>query len=185
MSEQLLGIIIGAGAAILGGVIGGFVQGVAWYRFELRRAAREEKKRWIEIALEWAAKGRRESLLRVDLEGADLRGIDLTPGEGQERGADLSYANLSGVNLCYAQLAKANLSGADLREANLGLATLTGAILSGADLRGALLGYARLDGAILGTDDLKLDNLGRIFPGYIKYDDSTVWPDDFTPPQRQ
>ncbi len=67
MGEQLIGVIIGASAAIIGGVIGGIVRGWAWYRFELKRAAREEKKRWAEIALEWAARGRLESLRRASM----------------------------------------------------------------------------------------------------------------------
>jgi len=74
---DLFAVLIGAAAAIVGGIIGGWVQGLAWYRFELKRAADERRRRSTEIALEWATSGRPDSLRRADLQGADLREIDL------------------------------------------------------------------------------------------------------------
>ncbi len=64
-------------------------------------------------------------------------------------GCDLSDANLTGVNLTYADLSKANLSGANLAGVQLGQANLSGANLAGADLTGAKLYMANLTGATL------------------------------------
>ncbi|NDD52822.1 pentapeptide repeat-containing protein [bacterium] len=61
---------------------------------------------------------------------ANLSGADLC-------GANLSKANLSGADLCGADLSGANLSGADLSKANLWRADLTGANLYMANLYGA------------------------------------------------
>ena len=129
----------------------------------------------------------------VNLEGVDLRGADL-------RGANLRFADLTGAylrdvrydystiwpedvrdvlrvwrgdkylfraDLHRADLRDAILSGADLRFADLTNANLRGADLNGADLTRAYLTDADLTGAIL--DD-------------IIYDDSTIWPEGFTPP---
>ena len=60
---------------------------------------------------------------RANLSGADLCGVDLS-------GADLRYANLSNTDLSYATLCNANLSGADLRYANMRDANLSGADVS-------------------------------------------------------
>ena len=168
MSEQLIGVIIGASAAIIGGVIGGFVQGWAWYRFEIKRAARQEKKRWIKIALEWAETRPFGSLRRADLEGADLRGVDLGRDKRTGKCADLSYANLRAAYLKEANLNSADLRGADLREARLRGANLEWAVLNSADLRGAnLKGVIKLDTAKLRR---------------TKYNNDTIWPEGFSPP---
>ena len=71
-------------------------------------------------------------------------------------------ANLSGADLCWANLREAdlrgaNLSGADLCWANLSGAILCGANLSGSDLREADLSWAILSGA--------------------RYSDATTWPE--------
>ena len=71
--------------------------------------------------------------------------------------ANLKGANLSGMGLSDCFLAGANLVGANLRDANLLESNLTGADLTGADLTGA-----ELEGVI--------------------YDNSTIWPEGFTPP---
>lgn len=62
--------------------------------------------------------------------------------------ADLSGANLYGVDLSGADLRDANLYGADLSSANLSDANLSGANLRSADLRDASLGdtYGKLQG---------------------------------------
>lgn len=67
---------------------------------------------------------------RLDLRGANLRGVDL-------RGADLRKADLLGANL-----SEADLRGADLFGANLRGADLFGANLRGANLRGANLDFS-------------------------------------------
>ncbi len=76
------------------------------------------------------------------------RGVD-----GGERanlsGANLCSADLSGANLSGANLCSADLSGADLRSANLRSADLSSADLSGADLRSADLRSADLRSANL------------------------------------
>ncbi len=72
------------------------------------------------------------------------------------------------------------LEGADLRELDLrntslqGL-NLTGADLSRADLRGADLSGADLSGALMKTDSK--DGLVKA----AKYNEETIWPDDFDP----
>jgi len=60
------------------------------------------------------------------------------------RGADLSYADLSGANLRGADLSDADLSGANLRGADLSDADLSGANLSDADLSDANLRGAEM-----------------------------------------
>ncbi len=74
-------------------------------------------------------------------------------------GADLGEANLEGVNLSVANLARAYLGGANLtgaslwgtnlEGANLGETNLTGASLWGTNLEGANLGETNLTGADL------------------------------------
>ena len=64
-------------------------------------------------------------------------------------GCDLSDANLTGINLAYADLSDANLSGANLAGVQLGQANLSGANLSGADLTGAKLYMTNLSSANL------------------------------------
>lgn len=74
--------------------------------------------------------------------------------------ADLSTANVGGMdlrraNLVGADLAGANLGGTDLRGADLRGANLGGAFLGGADLVGATLGGAFFGGANLGGTDVR------------------------------
>lgn len=92
--------------------------------------------------------------IRADLSGVDLEYADLD-------GADLRDANLSGADLRGADLRNANLwyadlRGADLRDASLGCADLEYADLGGANLSGADLEYADLRDA-----DLRGANLGH------------------------
>ncbi len=130
----------------------------------------------------------------LDLAGMNLAGLYL-------RGADFSAADLEGANLNLTDLAApdapdplsslgqlrpigsptdftgANLCGADLVGANLGGANLTRANLSGADLRFTLLSETVLYGADLSETQLKQEFLRG-----VSYDNSTIWPDGFTPP---
>lgn len=78
----------------------------------------------------------------ANLQGADLRGVDLR--EANLQGADLQRADLRGADLRGANLQWAGLQGADLRRADL-----QGANLQWADLRGAYLRRADLRGANL------------------------------------
>ena len=92
--------------------------------------------------------------IRADLSGVDLEYADLD-------GADLRDANLSGADLRGADLRSANLWYADLRGADLRDASLGCADLGYADLGGANLGGADLSGADLRDTDLRGANLGH------------------------
>lgn len=81
-------------------------------------------------------------LVREHGSGADLSGANLY-------GVNLSRADLSGANLFGADLSRAHLSGADLSEADLSEANLSGAYLYGARLSGADLSEVDLSGAYL------------------------------------
>ena len=100
---------------------------------------------------------------------ADLSGVDLEYADLD--GADLRDANLSGADLRGADLRSANLwyadlRGADLRDASLGCADLGYADLGGANLSGADLEYADLRDADLRGADLGHANLyGADFSG--------------------
>ena len=104
--------------------------------------------------------------IRADLSGADIYGLDL-------RGANLYGANLIRADLRVAYLIKAdlreaNLSGANLSGADLYEANLSGADISGADLREANLSGANLSGADLRGADLSGANLrlAKNIPSY-------------------
>ena len=64
---------------------------------------------------------------RADLSGADLYGVDLTS-------ASLRAADLTGANLTSANLYRVDLTGANLTDAVLTRANLTGVDLTGVDL---------------------------------------------------
>ena len=67
----LCGTLIGAVAAIIGGVAGGWLQGRSWYHYEQKRAVAEKRESWRRKALEWAIRGREDSFRDADLQGAD------------------------------------------------------------------------------------------------------------------
>ncbi len=120
------------------------------------------------------------SLREINLSQADLRQANLRHTNLSH--ANLQVASLGEANLSEARLTEANLSGADLRQANLG-----GAHLEQANLRGAYMGWADLNQADLNEADLTGTNLdGASLNGAnligIKYDDKTIWPAGFTPP---
>ena len=123
--------------------------------------------------------------LYADLEGVDLTGADLSrtevpagvTGKAWPRGFADSYraprwrARFSDATLDRAKLDRivgwkgdfrgARLRNASLTEADLTDADFTGADLTGADLSGSVLDGARFDAA--------------------RWDDTTRWPDGFTP----
>ena len=122
------------------------------------------------------------------LAGAELTGLNL--GYTYMANANLADADLFEVTLVRAWLIEANLTHttmdnadlsdaillqADLTDANLEEANLTGAILQGANMSGANLSGANLTGA-----DLTGANLTDIY-----YQQSTTWPEGFTPPPSQ
>jgi hypothetical protein len=104
--------------------------------------------------------GASSELERVDLRNAELHGLAIP-------NVCFAHSNLEGAQLLGAALGGATLSGAILRNADLTGADLRGADLKGADLTGADLSGARLQGAEL--------------HGVIA-DNTTVWPEGFTPP---
>ena len=109
------------------------------------------------------------------LHSSDLRGVVFTATikHADLCRSDLSQANferapnLCGIQLDRTKLVDASFKGADLDGAQLWRADLTCANLNGAALRGADLSGATLRGANL-TD--------------IVYDETTKWPEGFSPP---
>ena len=91
---------------------------------------------------------------------ADRQNVDL-------RGLELFYANFQGANL-----SGANMSGMDL----------TGADFAGANLTGANLIGATLDYAFFLETNLTGAKLTRASMSGIIWDDSTIWPVGFVPP---
>ena len=83
--------------------------------------------------------------------------LDTNGKEGSR--ANLTRANLYGVNLTHANLTRANLYGANLTRANLTRANLTRANLDGVNLHGANLTHANLEGANLFSANLDWANL--------------------------
>jgi uncharacterized protein YjbI with pentapeptide repeats len=141
----------------------------------------------------------------LDLREAQLAGLDISDADLSD--ADLTDADLTGADLSGADLSDADLSGADLSDAVLSDAVLSGAVLSGAvlsdaDLTGAYLLFADLTGAYLFVADLTgaaladADLTGAYLPGAdltgadltdadltdVRYDETTVWPENFDPP---
>jgi uncharacterized protein YjbI with pentapeptide repeats len=98
----------------------------------------------------------------ADLSGAELCGADLINANlsgADLSGADLINADLSGADLSSADLSGADLSGADLINANLSSAELCGADLINANLSGADLINANLSGTDLINANLSGANL--------------------------
>lgn len=91
---------------------------------------------------------------------ADCRNVDL-------RGLDLFYANFQGADLTGANLSGMDLTGADFSEANL----------TGANLIGATLDYAYFFNTVLTNAKMT-----RVSIEGIVWDDTTIWPTGFVPP---
>jgi len=89
----------------------------------------------------------RESLIRVDFSGKDLRDAEFT--KANLRQGNLSHADLRGVSFFAANLEEANLEGANLSGATLDLARFNRANLTNAILEGAFVANARFAGAII------------------------------------
>lgn len=101
----------------------------------------------------------REEARRIDLRSTELAGLPLRTFEFDEpprlSRAFLTWANLSRADLRGIDLSDAIVNGADLRKARLAWARLDGAGLVRADLRGAHLSDTRLLGADLSGADLR------------------------------
>src|SRR5215468_9202895 len=99
---------------------------------------------------------------RLSLPGADLTSVDLRWANLQGAnlvGADLTNVDLQGASLTKASLARAKLTGADLRGVNLAGADFTRADLTKAKLVGATLTRASLTRTDLPQADLARANL--------------------------
>jgi hypothetical protein len=111
-----------------------------------------------------AARAARSQGGRLNLRGADLRGLNI--GDAYLIGANLQGANLQGANLRIADLLSANLQDTNLQNANLQATDLRNANLRGADLRSASLLGADLRNANLQGADLRgADFRGAHLPG--------------------
>jgi hypothetical protein len=130
----------------------------------------------------WNKWRRENSRVEVDLNGATLRGANLT--EANLSGADLSKANLSRTNLSKADLNGANLSKAHLTLADLSAAHLIRAQLGGANLFGAHLSGANLIWANLSEADLRSASLERVHFSEanlegVAFDNASLWDTTF------
>ena len=102
--------------------------------------------------------------MRADLSYKNLSGLDLRNANLREanfRNANLSNSNLGDANLNNADLAYADLSNSDLRKANLRKANLHEAKLSSANLRDADFREANLSNADLKNADLRKADLSN------------------------
>jgi uncharacterized protein YjbI with pentapeptide repeats len=107
---------------------------------------------------EWRARAQqRPDLTNAELTLADLPGVDFT--DVILSGAKLTGASLNGAKLTDAVLERAHLGGALMRDAMMGGALLTSAIFNGAVLDSANLTNANLDGARLTNASLIGANL--------------------------
>ena len=91
---------------------------------------------------------------------ANCQNVDL-------RGRDLYYANFQGANLAGANLSGMDLTGADFTDANL----------TGTNLIGATLDYCYFF-----NTNLTSAKLTRVSMNGIVWDDTTIWPTGFVPP---
>ena len=130
------------------------------------------------------------NLSGIDFGNATLMGYDL-------READLASANMNGAFIGDTSFANANLSGAILRNvyktrADFSYANLSGADISGARLLDANLENTNLAGANLtGTSFIGANLVGANLTGAtlagtsflnVTYNETTQWPEGFTPP---
>jgi uncharacterized protein YjbI with pentapeptide repeats len=113
---------------------------------EKRRPTDDDLRQVLDRHRVWIESGGKDGA-RANLSGADLSGIDF--GGAVLTSAKLIGANLSKAKLIAAELSGAYLSNADLRHAELNLANLTNARLTDANLSQAELHHANLSGAYL------------------------------------
>ena len=99
--------------------------------------------------------------MRLDLSDAEI--VD-----GKLNGANMEGINLSDAFFKNTKMVGCNLRGADLRRTQFDYCTLSESDLTGADLTGA-----QLESPFQG---------GSTKLGAIVYDESTIWPEGFTPP---
>jgi hypothetical protein len=106
----------------------------------------------------------------ADLSGAHFEGTDLK--KSKFKGTRLE--NCHGEN---AKLQDCDFTNAYLRKIDLQHANLSRVVFANADLKNAILSYSTLCGADLSTAKLKGVKFEK-----AKYDNATIFPDDFIPP---
>ena len=106
---------------------------------------------------EWSPNGRRRNFIDANLSWAELTGVDLR--EANLKGADLRRAHVMNGDFRDAVLTDANLSNADLWQADLRLADLKSADLWEVDLSRADLRRADLTDAEVRVTDLRWADL--------------------------
>lgn len=121
------------------------------------------------------------NLVRADLRGADVSSADFTR-------ATLHQAKFTAATIRMTKLNTADLTDATFDDTELRLSFLRGADLSGASLRGATVIATTFTDAVFFRTDLRGADLGRSALSAadlseITYDDATVWPRNFTPPE--
>jgi uncharacterized protein YjbI with pentapeptide repeats len=138
----------------------------------------------------WGARLSNAHLSEADLTKANL--MDAVFGQALMAGAHLTEANLERAVLWGARLEGAFFDGAwlyrtDMRCTLFGAsfvrAKLTLTDLRGAQLQEADLTRAELQGANLSGADLTEANLSGATLRATQFDDSTIWPDDYTDPE--
>lgn len=107
----------------------------------------------------WRLWQKKNPRVRADLSGANLEGLDLS--EALLSHAEFVNSDLIEANLSRATLVEANFRGANLVRANLTEASLWGAILSSSVNRETNMSGAVLSGATLCTADLSGTNLSE------------------------
>lgn len=123
----------------------------------------------------WRGSGLSVDLSHATMQGADLRGCDLSESSlahadltpkgysgNKHYISDLTGSNLSGCDLTLVDMAYANLSGVDLRGADAWAANLASTNLSGANMVGVALIHANLSGADLRGADLSRASLTKV-----------------------
>lgn len=180
LRDALLGLLVLAAGA-------GFA---AYFDQRLdQRAESSENTRFVRQAV--IDRATTKPFIELNLRGASLAGLDLgctdpeaaaaaafaedriEAGCANFKGAELESANLNRAVLRYALL-----TDADLRDANLSLTDLGDALLGGAQMRGAELYKTDLRGA-----DLRGADLTGVDLSFACHDDTTDWPEGFTPHQ--
>lgn len=112
----------------------------------------------------------------ANLRAALLRGADL-------RGARLRYARLDGADLSDADLQRADLEYADLRGADLRRVNFQSAKLASASLEEAYLMAINLREANLAGTSFREAHLRGADLRKARWDNETVWPEGFIPPE--
>ena len=181
ISEQTLGVIIGAGITLIFTALNNWIQyfrdqqkhvlelekeshnAQLKYEMEKKRKLDEEKKSLVIQARNYSKQEDKKIFSGLDLSeallsGLNLRGADFCAAnltKAQMRYADFAHGNLEGAILIGCNLEGCNLQSVNLRNANLSGAILRGANLLDANLIGTNLSNADLSQCVLSEDGLK------------------------------